>query len=89
MKPPFLAPFQQTRGVKTVDFAGTKEVVYGDTSPQANVDLRDADGNTEREDWPREKLLVRLLLAISWAQTLSKQRCCLDRLTITIGILQK
>jgi ketol-acid reductoisomerase len=32
--------FQQTRGVKTIDFAGTKETVY------------------EREDWPREKLLV-------------------------------
>ena len=22
-------PFQQTRGIKTIDFAGTKETVYG------------------------------------------------------------
>jgi ketol-acid reductoisomerase len=41
-RPAFAAPSQQhTRGVKTIDFAGTKEKVY------------------EREDWPREKLLVR------------------------------
>jgi hypothetical protein len=32
---------QQTRGKKTVDFAGDKEVVF------------------ERDDWPRDKLLVR------------------------------
>lgn len=31
---------QQSRGVKTVDFAGVKEDVY------------------ERDDWPRDKLLV-------------------------------
>lgn len=32
-KPTFVATLQQTRGVKTIDFAGTKEVVYGDSSP--------------------------------------------------------
>ena len=30
LKPASVASFQQTRGVKTIDFAGTKEVVYGD-----------------------------------------------------------
>lgn len=30
-RPAFAAPFQQqTRGVKTIDFAGTKEDVYGE-----------------------------------------------------------
>ena len=33
LKPASVATFQQTRGVKTIDFAGTKEVVYGDSSP--------------------------------------------------------
>ena len=42
--------FQQVRGVKTIDFAGTKETVY------------------EREDWPREKLLVSVLL-LQWHPT--------------------
>ncbi|KAI9845202.1 MAG: Bifunctional acetohydroxyacid reductoisomerase [Thelocarpon superellum] len=36
----WVGPAQQVRGVKTIDFAGSKEKVY------------------EREDWPREKLLV-------------------------------
>ena len=30
LKPSIISPIQQTRGVKTIDFAGTKEVVYGD-----------------------------------------------------------
>ena len=30
LRPAFAASLQQTRGVKTIDFAGTKEVVYGD-----------------------------------------------------------
>ena len=40
----FAGPAQQTRGVKTIDFAGHKEQVF------------------EREDWPREKLLVGSML---------------------------
>jgi ketol-acid reductoisomerase len=52
---------QQIRGVKTIDFAGSKETVYGNpccpiycwTLPLTVV---------EREDWPREKLLVRMKL---------------------------
>ncbi len=34
LKPAFVASIQQTRGVKTIDFAGTKEVVYGDPFPR-------------------------------------------------------
>ena len=33
LKPASVATFQQTRGVKTIDFAGVKEVVYGDLFP--------------------------------------------------------
>ena len=33
LKPAFAASLQQTRGLKTIDFAGTKEVVYGDSLP--------------------------------------------------------
>ena len=33
LKPAFVASLQQTRGVKTIDFAGTKEVVYGNSFP--------------------------------------------------------
>lgn len=33
LKPALGATLQQTRGVKTIDFAGTKEVVYGDSAP--------------------------------------------------------
>lgn len=34
LKPAFVATVQQTRGIKTIDFAGTKEVVYGDSFSQ-------------------------------------------------------
>lgn len=50
-------PFQQRRGVKTIDFAGTRETVYGENelililSSLLIVLL-------ERGDWPGEKLLV-------------------------------
>ena len=49
---------QQKRGVKTIDFAGSKEDVYGMISTfgvgRASVD----SFLSEREDWPKEKLLV-------------------------------
>ncbi|KAL6721409.1 Bifunctional acetohydroxyacid reductoisomerase [Lecanora helva] len=51
---------QQRRGVKTIDFAGTKETVYGRSQFTEFIDrwiLMDTDGITEREDWPRERLL--------------------------------
>ena len=58
-----------SRGMKTIDFAGHKETVYGKytsigSSPQK------AHFMLEREDWPRDKLLVRLnflpFLISSW-----------------------
>lgn len=33
-KPAVTSRFQQTRGVKTIDFAGTKETVYGTFIPR-------------------------------------------------------
>ena len=46
---------QQVRGLKTVDFAGQKEQVWG----QSHISLLhdSANSDVEREDWPREKLL--------------------------------
>lgn len=53
---------QQIRGVKTIDFAGTKETVYGEFVPRHNcvrfMSELLANETLEREDWPREKLLV-------------------------------
>ncbi|EDN05240.1 ketol-acid reductoisomerase, mitochondrial precursor [Histoplasma mississippiense (nom. inval.)] len=53
---------QQTRGVKTIDFAGTKETVYRAVTAVTAVTTLyvpiPADGILpERADWPREKLL--------------------------------
>lgn len=48
-----------SRGVKTVDFAGHKETVYGRHTSQLVVCPK-AHFKPEREDWPRDKLLVRL-----------------------------
>lgn len=51
---------QQTRGAKTIDFAGSKEKVFGETStPHVlyhNYHHTDP-GLTERDDWPHDKLL--------------------------------
>lgn len=71
-RPAFAAPVQQqTRGVKTIDFAGTKETVYGMLTP-INKYLGE-DVLTlclEREDWPREKLLVSLMINPTWLTSL-------------------
>lgn len=48
-----------SRGMKTIDFAGHKETVYGKYKFQLVVYLN-AYFQPEREDWPRDKLLVRL-----------------------------
>ena len=67
----FAGPVQQTRGVKTIDFAGHKEQVF------------------EREDWPREKLLVSLIhkffsaresMLTSPVGILQERHTCIDRL---------
>lgn len=56
------AATQQTRGVKTVDFAGTKEVVYGTLRPAAPPEpsgylpYRMELIVLERDDWPRQRL---------------------------------
>jgi ketol-acid reductoisomerase len=51
------SPFVQTRGIKTIDFAGVKEDVYG--MIELAIRLRTLLTNiTERADWPRERLLV-------------------------------
>ena len=74
LKPASVASFQQTRGVKTIDFAGTKEVVYGDHLPCKSGPMADADGSAEREDWPREKLLVWLSQASPLGLTSAEPR---------------
>ena len=48
----------QIRGIKTIDFAGTKETVYGEPLLSELGSIWKADSSAEREDWPREKLLV-------------------------------
>ena len=61
-RPPKAAVHIQQRGLKTIDFAGTKEVVYGAS------DFIDLGGGVqaanrvlaERADWPLEKLQVSL-----------------------------
>lgn len=75
----FAGPIQQqVRGVKTIDFAGHKEQVFGQS---ASLDYVAAILTIlEREDWPREKLLVRL----SPSRSLSYLK-----LTDLAGILQE
>ena len=46
-------------------FCGDKRGRLRWSIPPADLgQLRDTDGNAEREDWPREKLLVRLFLSL-------------------------
>ena len=77
------ATFQQTRGVKTIDFAGTKEVVYGDFFPYFFSHLQDANGNAERSDWPSERLLVRPSLSLWLGVFLPNNWYWSDRLTVS------
>lgn len=46
-----------SRGMKTIDFAGHKETVYGKHKLQLVI-CANAHFKPEREDWPRDKLLV-------------------------------
>lgn len=57
LKPAVSVSVHQTRGLKQIDFAGTKETVYG-MFDGLHTALRNSDHEAEREDWPREKLLV-------------------------------
>lgn len=61
-KPAAASQAQQWRGMKTIDFAGTKEVVYGQSHADnlffnlgATWELTST--STERSDWPTDKLL--------------------------------
>jgi hypothetical protein len=54
---------QQVRGVKTIDFAGTKEDVYGEFQELSLENF--ANNPPERADWPAAKLQVFSLTAIS------------------------
>lgn len=55
---------QQTRGKKTVDFAGDKEVVYGKSLAVRKRFEWALIHLAERDDWPRDKLLVRVSASI-------------------------
>ena len=50
---------QKIRGIKTIDFAGSPETVYGMSNCiAALVVLKLMHPPPERADWPRDKLLV-------------------------------
>lgn len=55
---PRIPALVQKRGIKTIDFAGVKEDVYGMSIPAERLFPIADNICAERADWPREKLLV-------------------------------